>query len=228
MKKYLILISFAVFTALGFVACSDDTPIDNTPLPSDVHLSTESVFNEINFARQHPKAYIQAIQEYADANSKEWWWDNSDNFEIKNAIEYLENQPERQPYIFSRSLSLAAFDHCKDMNDKNFTGHTGSDGSGLSDRILRYASNWSNKCGEIIAYDSKVARDAVIDWILDSGLPPASKGHRFAIFDDDFIYVGPCFYKHPEWNVSVTVDFTAKGFKPNLENDNQMIEYYKP
>jgi uncharacterized protein YkwD len=67
---------------------------------------------------------------------------------------------------------------CRDLAVNSRTGHTGSDGSSVTDRISRHCSvRWVTHA-ENITYgnDSYMARDAVIDLLIDDGVP--SRGHR--------------------------------------------------
>lgn len=52
---------------------------------------------------------------------------------------------------WSKGLECAARDHVKDTGPKGVTGHTGTDGSSMSDRIERYGE-WDVTVGENISY----------------------------------------------------------------------------
>ena len=53
-------------------------------------------------------------------------------------------QKPLKPFEISQSLNLAAQDHAKDLAKNGITGHKGSDGSSLSDRVERRTQGqWS-------------------------------------------------------------------------------------
>ena len=49
----------------------------------------------------------------------------------------MKNQKPLHPLELNDCLSLAAEDHVKDMIKNNIFGHTGTDGSSLTDRVTR-------------------------------------------------------------------------------------------
>lgn len=65
-------------------------------------------------------------------------------------------------------LETAAYAHSKDMVQKNFFSHTGSDGSSSSERIGRAGYNW-NYYGENIAAGYLSEKDVVDGWLSSPG-----------------------------------------------------------
>ena len=63
----------------------------------------------------------------------------------------MQNQKALGPLTWSKGLECAARDHVKDTGPKGVTGHTGCDGSSMSDRIERYGE-WDVTVGENISY----------------------------------------------------------------------------
>jgi uncharacterized protein YkwD len=62
---------------------------------------------------------------------------------LEEAIAAVEALPRALPSVeFSPSLSRAASDHVRDTGGRGLTGHRGSDGSSLSQRIERYGKWW--------------------------------------------------------------------------------------
>ena len=55
----------------------------------------------------------------------------------REAIEFLKKQKPLEALELNECLSLAAEDHVKDMIKNNIFGHTGTDGSSLTDRVTR-------------------------------------------------------------------------------------------
>jgi uncharacterized protein YkwD len=181
----------------------------------DTDLSTQSLFDEVNYARTTPKEYAKVLEQRLNSYS------GSEKTDCKEAIAFLKKQPNRSAYIFSRALGQAAFDHCKDMNDKKFFDHTGSDGSSPSQRISKYGhcSTWA----ENISAGTTTSRDAVVAWIIDSGV--ASRGHRKSIFSDNYVYLGIAWCIHPSWRATQTADFASANFSSNMKDDNVIFEF---
>ena len=78
----------------------------------------------------------------------------------QQAIDFLKKLPARKPFIFSRALGQAAFDHSKDMSDNDFFSHTGFNGSHFTSRIAKYGSNY-HPSGENISAGNMTSRDVV-------------------------------------------------------------------
>ena len=57
----------------------------------------------------------------------------------KEAIDFLEKVTPLQPLSWNHCLAEAATDHTKDLTKNKIFGHTGSDGSSLSERVKRRA-----------------------------------------------------------------------------------------
>jgi uncharacterized protein YkwD len=57
---------------------------------------------------------------------------------VNDAISALRSVSGLQPYEWSDELSHAAQDHVNDCGPKGLSGHTGSDGSSMTDRVGRY------------------------------------------------------------------------------------------
>jgi len=73
------------------------------------------------------------------------------------------------PLELRKGLILGAKDHVNDLVKSGQSGHRGSDGSILEDRLNRYGS-WSVFRGEDIVYRSRKAREDVIALIIDDGV----------------------------------------------------------
>lgn len=79
-------------------------------------------------------------------------------------------------------LEKAAYNHSKDMNDKNFFSHTGTDGSGSGERISREGYNW-NYYGENLAFGYMSEKQVVDGWL-------SSPGHCRNIMNKSFKEMG--------------------------------------
>jgi uncharacterized protein YkwD len=63
----------------------------------------------------------------------------------------LKKQAKLPAYTLEDGLTAAASDHANDIGPKGITGHTGSDGSSMTDRIERYGE-WMGHIGENISF----------------------------------------------------------------------------
>jgi uncharacterized protein YkwD len=82
---------------------------------------------------------------------------------VEEALAALEAQAENPGTVmdWEDGMWLAAFDHCADMGPSGATGHTGTDGSAMSDRISRYGT-WATTAGENISYGNDDALEIVM------------------------------------------------------------------
>ncbi len=128
---------------------------------------------------------------------------------VDEAIEYLGKAQGLLPLKASEGLTLAAKDHVEVMGKSRLMGHDGADGSTMEQRMARYGK-WEATASENIVYGEDTARDIVIHWIIDDGLP--SRGQRRNIFDADFHTVGVAFGVHTTWRYMCVADF-AGGFR---------------
>ncbi len=102
------------------------------------------------------------------------------------------------PYKLSKSLTLAAEDHAADMAAKGFQGHSGSDGSSMSDRIYRRGeqvqvygqpiSMGENIGGDFMYKGRDHALNTVKSLLIDDGV--GNRGHRKNLFSTTFHYIG--------------------------------------
>jgi uncharacterized protein YkwD len=198
-------------------SCPYSNSNNQCPASVQMDLSSQSLFDEVNYARTNPKEYAKILESRLNSYS------GGEKTTCKEAIDFLKKQPNRKAYIFSRALGQAAFDHCKDMSDKNFFSHTGSNGSNPTQRINKYGS--INTWAENISAGTMTSRDAVVNWIIDHGV--SNRGHRKAIYSDDYIYLGIAWYTHPKWRATQTADFATANFTSKMQDDNVMFEFVK-
>ena len=88
---------------------------------------------------------------------------------------------------------MAAKDHAVDLAKKKMFGHTGSDKSTFSERILRYCKKGQGSMAEIIGADfylegRNYAEMTILGLIIDDGV--SDRGHRKTIFNHQYRYVG--------------------------------------
>lgn len=93
-------------------------------------------------------------------------------------------------------MALAAQDHCSDIATSRITGHVGTDGSQVWDRISRYGK-WHESVAENIAFGTDNGPEKMIQLYIDDGLP--TKGHRQNIVSPAFTLTGIAFCNHDEF-----------------------------
>ena len=104
---------------------------------------------------------------------------------VFEAIDFLNQQKPIHALTLSEKLGKAAQDHADDTEANGFVGHTGSDGSSMSDRIERHCQ-WSGTIGENCAYSDiyEGGFEVVLNLLIDDGV--SNRGHRRNIFNTSF------------------------------------------
>jgi len=125
---------------------------------------------------------------------------------LEECIRVLEASPGVATLTPRKGLCLAARDHARDQARSGRTGHTGSDGSTVPDRLNRYG-RWSLSAGENIDYGNAAARRIVISFLVDDGVP--SRGHRANLLDSSFRFVGVALGPHPAYGKMCVLDFAG-------------------
>jgi uncharacterized protein YkwD len=100
--------------------------------------------------------------------------------------------------------------HAQDQGQRNRSGHAGSDGSSSWQRLERYG-RWSGVIGENISYGAESARAAVVNLVIDDGVP--GRGHRLDLFEPRYRLAGAAFGPHPYFG-SICVIELAQYFEP--------------
>lgn len=106
----------------------------------------------------------------------------------------------------SKVLSFAARDHQKDQAKSGKTGHKGSDGSMMRQRIERHG-DWEKRIAENIAYGTSSARQSLILLLIDDG--EKNRGHRINLLHPIFTKVGVAYGKHPVYNTMCVMEFAG-------------------
>jgi uncharacterized protein YkwD len=108
------------------------------------------------------------------------------------------------PLFPAEGLFRAAKDHVNDTGPKGITGHTGSDGSSMGQRIDRYG-RWGGGAGENISYGYNVGRDIVLQLLIDDGV--SNRGHRNNILNKDFKYTGGAIGSHASFTYLCVINY---------------------
>lgn len=162
------------------------------PLVSTLEQAT---IDEINLARANPTSYIKYLEEFKQYfHGKEIRYpdgfvlvSNEGVAPLDEAIAFMRSLKPAPPLKLKPGMVFAAKDHLNDLVKTGRSGHKGSDGSTVSDRLNRYGT-WAESLGEDIVYQSRSAREDVVSLIIDHGT--STRGHRKNIFKSDFQVVG--------------------------------------
>jgi len=189
-------------------------PICSTPLLAQRIPSEQAVVTEMNGARMRPAAfarYLTALLPYFDGKvlrkpGEVGLLTEEGATAVREAIVFLERADPLSALEHSPVLAAAARAHALDQGPRGALGHTGSDGSTMSDRISRYG-RWTGSIAENIDYGSRIARDVVISLIVDDGVP--SRGHRNNIFNPDSRHVGVACGVHRQYGTMCVIDYAT-------------------
>lgn len=214
-KHILRLTALTVFiTMLATINAAAQTGEKITSVRSFLTNTETEVVKELNFARTNPKKYAAFLRTYLSHI-------NGDKYQlpggcplylhegkkaVEEAIQFLENLAPMKPFKGSKTLSTAAKDHALEQGRTGETGHYGANGSTIESRIEKHAQ-WLGSIGENCHYGSDVARDIVIDLIIDDGI--ADRGHRNNIFSSAFTAVGVAVVDHSKYGTVCVQDFAA-------------------
>jgi uncharacterized protein YkwD len=156
---------------------------------------TADVLREINFARTSPRAFAQQIAAERPPTAA-----------VREAILFLQKVKPMNPLSMSEAICGASREHVADQSARGEVGHRGSDGSSPWSRLARFGK-WSGPAGEAICYGRHGAHDAVLDFIVDEGVP--DRGHRKNIFNSEFSNAGVAWGSHARYGTMCVVDFTG-------------------
>ncbi|MEL6814043.1 MAG: CAP domain-containing protein [Cyanobacteria bacterium J06598_3] len=152
---------------------------------------------EHNRVRQNPQSYIPTLEAYlrtmdSQGNIPNGCGQNCTLLTqegrpaVEEAIAFLRNQSAVGPVTLSSGATQAAQSHARDQSDGTI-GHTGSDGSGPSQRLERFGvENFGS--GENIAYGPQTAQSVLMSLIIDDGV--SDRGHRTNIFSPNWNQIG--------------------------------------
>ncbi|HEX3280956.1 MAG TPA: CAP domain-containing protein [Pyrinomonadaceae bacterium] len=221
-----ISILLTVASATGSTVQSNKKPVkppqDAKPAkvavtPSDLLApQAREILAEINLARTNPALYLTYLEDFKKFyRGKEIKYSDGSTLvtnegvsALEEAIQFVRSVKPLPPLELRKGLILGAQDHVNDLVKTGQSGHRGSDGSTLEDRLNRYGS-WSVSVGEDIVYRSRKAREDVIALIIDDGVK--SRGHRKNIFKSDFHVIGLALGSSPKTPLMCVITF-AGGF----------------
>lgn len=110
--------------------------------------------------------------------------------------------------ILQPSLALwkAARDHAKDLGKWGKSGHVGTDGSNLSQRVNLYGT-WKSGISENCSYGFNDPLAIILQLLIDDGVP--SRGHRKNILAPGMRYIGTSIQLHAKYAFNCVQDFAV-------------------
>ncbi len=115
----------------------------------------------------------------------------------------MKPRPILQPSLV---LWKAAREHAKDMGKWGKTGHVGTDGSSLSQRIKRHGT-WKSGISENCSYGFDDALAIMLQLLIDDGVP--GRGHRKNILAMGMRYIGTSIQPHTRYGYNCVQDFAV-------------------
>ncbi len=213
-----IIKTITVLCALcaSLTAYAQDTPAYQWPdsiyacVANADYLTKEEkqVIIEINKARTYPVQYaLEVLIPYMHSINYDNVYTNSQGYLIRtqegqgavdeaiNAMHLQKPMPMLHPQKY---LALAASDLCNDLGPKGMTGHIGTDGSSMKQRIAKYNPDVQNAgCSEISSYGEMTPVEMVRSLIVDDGVQ--SRDNRKMLFGK-FSSIGIAIGIHTKYN----------------------------
>jgi uncharacterized protein YkwD len=182
------------------------------------HNLARQVLAEINLARSEPRSYAGFLREFGGRFRGKYYvlpgsttrmLTSEGGKGVNEAIRFLSSQKPLPTLTWSDGLAAAAAELAADQGNSGGTGHTGSQGHGMQERIERQGT-WERQIAENIGYGPTDARNMVMQLIIDDGVP--GRGHRKNIFGAAFKTAGVACGTHPRFSSMCVIDF-AGGFR---------------
>lgn len=190
----------------------------------------KEIYQQHNELRTNPLSYVQKLE-----NSQRYYKDNNiysppDEDPIKTtegseavqeAINFLKNQKNLPKLILSDKISKACQDHIKDIGPKGMTGHEGSDGKNISERIEKYAE-WDGEIAENLDFGFKKAENVLINLLVDDGVK--ERYQRSNMFYPNFRYMGVAVGPHKDYGICVCIGY-ARNIRPLGSDLTNVLDY---
>ncbi len=172
------------------------------------------VLKEVNLLRTSPRMYVPYLKEMRRYyHGKELRrpgevaiLTNEGISALNEAIHFMERANPVHKLRLSEGMSRGARDHVEVQGRTGSIGHGVSEGSRPHERICLYGS-WEKMVGENIAYGYRQARDTILSFIIDDGVP--DRGHRKNILNPNFRVVGVACGPHPVYQTICVLIFAA-------------------
>ena len=184
------------------------------PTDDDKQLG-QAVIAEMNRCRMNPKNYAETtlkkhLNRFVDENTYRMAngsliMTDEGRGRVLDTIEELKSMQPVGPLTYDDDLSKVARFHCEDTGPSGLVGHDSSDGTSMSDRLMRFVKD-RKTWGENIDYGNSIAEDIVASLVIDDGVP--SRGHQKNIMDSSFHRAGAAIGPHKQYGFMCTIDFS--------------------
>ncbi len=180
----------------------------------------QALLKEINLMRQHPQYYAEhVIKTFARYYRGRYIYlpkrgriTSSEGVRaLYECVRVLKATQPLKPLLYSTDLAAAACLHVADQSRSGRTGHRGSNGSFVADRVELFVE-WENSVAENIFYGPMSARETLVFLMIDDGV--RDRGHRKNFLSPNLKYAGISRGYHPIYTKMVVIDF-AGGVKGN-------------
>lgn len=203
-------------------AGDDVTPEERAGHASYMSPSELEVIAEINLLRSDPPGYARLRLEPLSIyyHGKLFFHPDRSPVPIQTiegvaaldeCIRVLENTKPLSTLTPCEGLTLAAHEMTQDQGTTKSTGHIGSCGSRMPERIERYGI-WNGLIAENISYGFNKPRDIIAFLLIDDGVP--DRGHRVTLLDWELNRVGVSIGSHRRYRHMCVMEF-ATGYKTN-------------
>lgn len=178
--------------------------------------SERALLDEINQARSNPQLYATYLEKLKPQfngmlytatgrpplTTQEGW--NA----VDDAIRFLKTVKPLPPLVASHGLSQAALTHVKDQGGSGGTGHRSGNSNMIEERVKPFG-RWEGAIGENICYGNESARERLLTWLIDDGVP--SRGHRRRLMGTEYQVAGISCGSHPQYSAMCVLTL-AGGF----------------
>ena len=191
----------------------------------------QDIFNCHNDIRTNPFSYISKLKDlipyFKDKIYHHPLEDAITTYEgteaIEEATQYLKSLKPMRSLKYSEEISKACRDHITDIGSKGLTGHIGSDGSNITDRLEKYCE-WDGIVAENLDFGFKEASNIVMNMIMDDGVK--ERCQRRNIFSREFNYIGIGVGPHKIFGIGVVVGY-AKNIRKIGTDPEDVTQWIK-
>lgn len=184
---------------------------------TDYQALEAEIFKELNLARSTPQTFASHLREMRTyfhgkelRRPGEWPVLTHEGVSaLTEAIRFMEKALPVPKLRLSAGMSRGARDHVEEQGRTGAVGHGSTEGCRPHERIGLYG-NWEKMVGENIAYGYGRARDVILCFLIDDGVP--NRSHRRNLLEPNFRVVGIACGPHPVYQTMCVLIF-AGGYR---------------